>query len=462
MQSKEANAPAFDRGAFYRSETKYLSQLCGGEQPGDKKDFFAALRYTNNASQLGMSSFELEVFGRVLTELGKQRRFIGDKTINRTWGENPATHSLQAICILEKLLHDHNKHYNGEEGPVDEIRRFTGLGLMIHDAGEVLGEPRALQGQSVDVPAGYEQTVLEAVLRKAIISVEQDQATGDLTDSRETFSREIQTMVEKLGIQHRKDEALESGDAPEAITEAQLADVLSSTPKELTAQGQALFDQFMGIWTMAEDPKALEALDKTSISLPSNPAYVGQLIKSIEHNQGTRHITRFALKEMKQEKEKILNGTSPLNELGIGEERLARNLNYVESDLPKLYNAARSPFEQSLATAQRDSIYATVISHINELLRAYDVTQDPDFDEIATGRKDDTSHARLLEQERLITLYESAIADKDFVPTKPSLGVHALKLQRGATEDTPDVIVNATNILDQRRLMAAETTERAA
>lgn len=462
MSATKTNQPSYERGAYYRSETKYLSRLCGGEQPGDQKDFFAALGYTNEASQLGMSAFELEVFGRVLTELGKQRRFIGDKTINRTWGENPATHSLQAICILEKLLHDHGKHYNGEDGPVDEIRRFTGLGLMIHDAGEVLGEPRALQGQSVNVPGGYEQTVLEAVLRKAIISVEQDQAAGDLTASRKTFSQEIQTMVEALGIQRRKDDALQSGEHPEAITEEQLASVLGETPEALSEQGQRVFDQYMGIWTMAEDPKALEKFDAKHISLPKNPAYVGQLIKSIEHNQGTRHITRFALKEMKQEKVGILNGTSPLNELGIGEDRLTRNLNYVESDLPRLYQAVENPFERSLATAQRDSIYATIISHINELLRAYDVTKDPDFDEIAVGREDKTSQGRLEQQERLITLYETAIADKDFVPELPSLGAHALKLERGATKQTPDVIVQAADIVGLRRAMTAEATGLAA
>lgn len=453
MQATPRTASPFGRGAYYRSEVKYLSQLCGGEQQ-DKKDFFAALTYTNNASQLGMSDFELEVFGRVLTELGKQRRFIGDKTINRTWGENPATHSLQAICILEKLLHDHGIHYNGETEQLDEIRRFTGLGLMIHDAGEVLGEPRALQGQSVNVPAAYEQQVLEAVLRKAIESVERDQAAGDLAASRESFSAEIQDMVEKLGIQHRKDAALKSGNTPEAITQEQLDAVLADTPKELSEKGQQLFDQYMGIWTMAEDPKSIDNLDTNSISLPSNPAYVGQLIKSIEHNQGTRHITRFALKEMKASKEQVLNGTSPLNEFGIGEERLAKNLNYVESDLPRLFDAVKTPFEKSLATAQRDSIYATVISHVNEILRAYDVTKDPDFEEIAVGQPDGNSQARLQEQEKLITLYETAIADKDFVPKEPSLGVHAMKLQRSATTEKPEVMVEADSVREQRRALS--------
>ncbi len=455
-----------NRGAFYRSETKYIAQMVGGER-GDKKDFFTALTYINNTSHLGLDDFEIEVLGRILTELGRHHRFVGDDTINVFWGENPATHSLQSINILEYVIHNYVKHKSQlTQGIADEqrfldmadqhtkeltkIRQWAALGLVLHDMGEVLGEPRVLHGENLlaeDMdPTEFEGKVLEKVMALAIASVEEGERAGDLTSTRGSFYQNVRTMEAALGIEKRK---LES--TYRKITTNDLNAALKTMPTPaLSETGQNRLDQLMAIWHFVEEPGKSHDTSNPNTKLPENIGFIGNFVKAIEHNQGMRHITRFALKEKKTEQQpnstlgraarnpyvaaaitffkqslskskadSTGNGTQSLSDMPL--ERIAKTLRFAERDLPPLFESANTDIEHGLAVTQKEFLYASTIAYLNEAMKPYDVTAEYGI-ATASPNEGGTGAKKLSLQERLMTLYEAAIEDQEFAPTTKSIG----------------------------------------
>lgn len=435
-QEAHAHTDAYrvERGHYYRSETKYLSQLVGHEIAPDQRDFHRAVAYINRASKLGMDAQDEAVMGHMLTALSLQSRFVGDPTMPLRRGENPASHSLQCINMMERLFA--LLPAGSDEAQLAQLRQFVGLTLMIHDMGEVLGEAAGVQHSGVVFEDGFskealERTVLEHVLSLAIAQEESALPKG-------YFAQQVAQLTASLDIAGR-------AERQESLTQQEVDAALAAHPvPPLSEAGRQRLTQWMALWEMAEQPEKTDT-SRADVALPQHPAFVGNLIKSIEHTQGTRHLIRFALKENESE------GKLPLHTVQL--KHMLRNFNYVEGELGALYSLAQAPLEKTLSQLQRDQVYAVCQSYIDEVLSA--TKRD------AASQQHGTPEAvkpYLEKLERMMGMYEAAVyQDIHPVAGERSIGAPYLQalLEPQHAPSLPQAAIASETIAYERRALSA-------
>jgi len=99
---------------IYHEATKFVSALVGHEcLPEDRAqreaNYCEALHYVNGFCDLGLEQEDIDLFGLYFTALSDSRRFGGDKVLTSgndelDKGENPATHSIQAVCLKQRIF----------------------------------------------------------------------------------------------------------------------------------------------------------------------------------------------------------------------------------------------------------------------------------------------------------------------------------------------------------------------
>lgn len=444
----ENNAKALntERGACYQSECKYIAKLTGNEIPAQYRDFYKAARYANNASRLGLDDTEVEIIGKMLDGLGKGTRFAAFPAMQLKHGENAATHSLQCVNVLERTLHQAFRSQADKKVALASLipaRQFAGLTLLIHDMGEICGEAGYATGDSGVRFEGFtklemEQRILDRVLNWAIATTREQ---VDTAKSRKTFSAKLDRLTKALRINDRSDKC-------ETLSLAEFDAIFSKrefAAMPMDATGQTFHDQMMGLWQMAEQPEKVKASD--GVTLPENPAFIGNLVKAVEHEQGSRHLVRFAMREKKGKK---------LGVHQLDEAEIIGNMNYTEGEVGKLFQAVGDePFCNSVARVQRDHIYATCMKYLDEVLKVHKRTDvlDKAGDPMAQNK---VAQEFLGQLETMMSAYEHAIVT-DRVPPKGerSFGAACLKELFDSTV-TPNHLVHAQGLMAQRERLSQQ------
>ena len=366
---------------IYHEATKFVSALVGHEcLPEDRAErevnYREALGYVNGFCDLGLEQDDIDLFGLFFTALSDSRRFGGDKVLSSgkdelEKGENPATHSIQAVCLKQRIfdkanqtafipksasaliqasLHRAQALKNPQAMRVQLLQhsQMTGLAVLMHDMGEVLGEfttaVQRMNDKNLKEDPGAEREIFMYVLRMAL----QAQATGD----REGFFRRIAELKQQTRI--TKDDG-SAGGVPKS---SKYLRQFLQPPIALSPEQEARFEKFTAIWDMAEGfehPLHAE-WEKQGI----NVKFVGQLTKSIDHVQGTRHLVRWARKGSIAEIPDY--GADRTDIAHIGENRVLGNMRYCEPEAGSMFAALKpgQPALEALARQQVAMVYETM------------------------------------------------------------------------------------------------------
>jgi hypothetical protein len=425
------------RGGYYDADKKYIASMVGNEIPVEKHNYFAALKYNNEASTLGLNAQELKIMDYMLSGLSSANRFLGNESIDNNFGENSATHSLQSIALMEKILYSTavNIERNDENiRNLIELRQFAGLSLLVHDMGEILGEAGYATGGAIFnsdfSKTQMEQAILEKSLLMAIHAVETD-------ESKDAFLTKLDEMRNQMQLEQKaKDGSI--------ITKKDIIPILEQqnlAVEDLSSEGQVFFKQIMSLWCISEyagkgDNQAIAKFNDTSVKLPQNPDFVGKFVKNIDSLQGSKHWLRFANLD-------LLTGNNEETE------EIITQLNYREKRLSSLFNSAEEEniVEQQIARVMRDNIYESSIMFIDKIFKQPPAITGMSDIEIAKTR------TQMMLCGKMIQLYREAI-EEDFVPNSPiSLYANNIEEYENLFQQielqNPDAIIYAVQ-LDKR------------
>ena len=332
----------------YLAKMDELVPLTGHEH---ERDFDEALRQVNKEAQLALDDFDQKLLSLLLTKLSDIKRFGRDPYIDHEKGENPATHSLHAVLLAVQQFKTANlfdpANYNEN---IAAFYQKVCHALLIHDVGEMIIEFSSLADRVADTTLEEdpitERMVYVPILRLAINAVE----TGD--DSK--FHEEVDALRGKFKVaaKIRKDELIE--------------DLEKIGNVSLGRTGQEKERYWLGLFDVVELKENMGNRDED--------LYLANVVKAIEHMQGTQHFVRFAVKHediryfrVTGRRIEAENGDrSELIALSYAEGvRVCKNMNYVESDVPYIFKHAKSEEQIRLALAIRDSVYDTVIDCLN-------------------------------------------------------------------------------------------------
>lgn len=323
----------------YSDRCREIGQYSGVESRGEK-DFGKVLEVLNRDSHLNLDPVDMQLFTMVFSELGRNaRRYGGDAHMNPEFGENSATHSSQCVVLADSAFQKARLDSSPETAKLQhEIR----LGLMLHDIGEAFGEFSSLAQRATagteEASGDIERDVFQYVFKLAGHAIE----TGDETVFYDTMKRITdQAQVAKDG------DGAAGG----------LSDILKANPvPDISEKLQERIDGFLDLYDAAEMKKGED--------------FFGYAIKAIEHNQGTRHLLRFA-ENANGDKSgflaRISDGIDRSAQLPFDTSpsyRCTRNHQYLEGEIGDLFVHAKTPEEKQLAKALRDQAYETAIECI--------------------------------------------------------------------------------------------------
>lgn len=331
----------------YEARSKRVAALAGHEVPavadGEaawmRYDFARLLTQANADSVLGMDATDLQLMTRIYQALSQTHRFGSDQRLDAHKGENPATHSLQCVNLMDEMLSRTDLPHDAE---LAMLRQRVGLGLLIHDAGEILGEfstvAQRAANEALEEDPHAERRILEYALQLAMASIE----TGNLHGFHTTIAR------------LREEAQIQQAGVPTGIAKSKEAlDGLLQPQPPLSDEGKQRVAQWMALWDMAE----LKEADRQ----PGEPnlVYAGWLLKSIEHNQGTRHLLRVARRDSDHLQEAASSLGQTTGKLVEGGQR------YNETELGHMFATAESALEKTVARAQAEQVYTTSIQMLD-------------------------------------------------------------------------------------------------
>jgi hypothetical protein len=355
---------------IYHEATKHLSSLVGHECLSEDRNareanYRESLDYVNSFCDLGLEKEDVDLFSLYFTALSDSRRFGGDKVMELVQGENPATHSLQAVCLKQRMF-DEAAQAGMPQKPASARNRaalnspqtvrlqhiqhsqMTGLAVLMHDMGEVLGEfttaVQRMNDKDLKEDPRAEQTIFRYVLRMAL----EAQATGD----REGFYRRITELKQQVKLEK------EDGSAGGIPKSSEYLQQFLQPPIPLSPEQEARFEKLTAIWDMAEGfhHPLHDAWEKQGI----NVSFVGQLTKSIDHVQGTRHMVRWARKGSIAD---IPDYGADRGDIAhIDQNRALGNMRYCEPEAGPMF-AKLKPSQSALEAVARQqlaSIYRTM------------------------------------------------------------------------------------------------------
>lgn len=347
---------------IYHEVTKHVSALVGHEcLPADRRarevNYRQALSFVNSFSDLGLDAKDIDLFGLYFTALSDSRRFGGDKVLEKEAGENPSTHSLQAVCLKQRIFDEAANAQVQSRSRLSGLQRLqhlehsqmTGLAVLMHDMGEVLGEfttaVQRFNDKNLKEDPEAERTIFRYVLRMAL----EAQETGD----REKFFARIDDLKKKTRI------TKEDGSAGGIPKSSEFLNQYLQPPITLSAENEQRFAQLTAVWDMAEGFH--HPLHDTWEKQGINVGFVNQMTKSIDHVQGTRHMVRWARKGSIAQIPDY--GADRSDIAHVDQNRAQGNLRYCEAEAGGLFaklGKAPSPVLTAIARQQAASLYNTI------------------------------------------------------------------------------------------------------
>jgi len=420
----EQHSPAHDKS--YEQHTQELVKLTGFEHitnlQGEliprnerKQNFEKALTMLNKDLCLGMGAFDLKVMTLLYTALSEVPRYQGDIHIYPVKGENTGTHSIHSILRGNKMIDAAEVEESWE---VAAIRQKLCLTLMVHDFGELLGEPACLAvawGNSTKKDkVESERKIKNYGLRWAA------QAVFHNDDS--LLFDKIQKVKEQVAV---NDQAEQDEDLLEKL------DGVLGNISELNSQLEERMAFYANLWEVAETK------GKTATAIGNNTEFIGLLAAFSEHAQGTGHLLRF----VDNGEERTEPHTLPL--AFTNSDRMVGGEYYIESEIGDLFDKAQTDSERKIAKATRDESYRLAIEHLEIGPKVVDRKHTPGKEPKAQDPEREGSVEKLLEahaeerkrytkqnpddsraknvvfdaetKERLIEMYQWAI-ENDFTP----------------------------------------------
>jgi|GEM_PF-4825961 len=336
---------------------KALASMAGDE--AIVKNFNKPLQLLNDTYQLGMDATDLRALGMIYKHLGRSERFGGDKRIPVK--ENSAIHSMFCVPLLHSVLQDTPLKPSAENA---RIQQLASVGLLLHDAGECLGEFASLtenvRDGIVKDRSELERKILDHALTHALHTI--DSGKPD---------KEFDLHMEKL-----RDAATKKTDGGAGMRSSRLDPVAidrildEEKAKEptLSPAMAAKKQQLMDVWTMVElpwekhDAAARDTLiPETLRGLPNNIPFIGMLAKSTEHHQGARHVLRHGLTDASRihRYEETLAQTS--------DKLVDAQLKYPEAEIAPLFMLATSDSEKAIARSQASALYKAISSLMDKI-----------------------------------------------------------------------------------------------
>lgn len=335
---------------------KQLASLAGDEAV--VKDFNKPIRLLNEVYQLGMDQTDMRALGMVYKHLGRSERFGGDKRIPVK--ENSAIHSMYCVPLLHSVLQDTQLKPSAEAA---RIQQMASVGLLLHDAGECLGEFASLtenvRDGIVKDRSELERKILDHALTHALHAIE----TGNKTsfDAHMDALRVTATKKTEGGAGMRSSRL--DPNAIDALIDAEKA----KEPK-LSPQMEQKKQQLMDLWTMVELPWEKHDAAWRESHMPEslkgngdNIAFIGMLAKSTEHHQGARHVLRHGLTDASRihRYEETLGQTS--------DKLVDAQLKYPEAEIAPLFMLAGNDSEKAIARSQASALYKAISSLMDKI-----------------------------------------------------------------------------------------------
>lgn len=346
----------------YDEASKFIASITGYEflhveRPERTIHMRQALEYINQHGRLGMEESDLELLTLYYTALSEVRRFGGDPVMNPDQGENPATHSLQGVALKERVfsnaMHQLNDRRRKDRLDItatpEHAHQFAlhsqlaGLGFLAHDMGEVLGEfssvaQRSVAGNSIEEDPDAERKVFAYMLRLAAHCLDNEKK-GDTVHGTGFFFQEVDRLRQSAGL---SDATGASRGVPKTATEL---DNLLQSPVSLDASSDQRVAQWTAIWDMAERGDS-QPMHKIWGQEGANIPFLNQLVKSLDHVQGTRHFIRTGNRERMKE---------------FDGRRVIGQYHYVESEVAPMFAAldGTQPVLEEVGRTQAALVYDT-------------------------------------------------------------------------------------------------------
>lgn len=445
---------------LYSSNTQTIVSYTGHEVA--HPDYNGAVAFLNRLMALKMDAVDERLVGLLLRGLHDTPRFGGDPSMPARLGENSAAHSCQSTVLLKDVFDAAQLRTQANDTSftplfqpdgstaypeIIPLRQVAGLATLVHDCGEMLGEFNTVYQRSSENAAVSNESHNKALLEREIYKFSVSLAMLAIErGTPELFLTRIHQLREELQIQR---EGVPQGDA---VPVEHIASIIhaSDTFRELSDSGQAKVREWLEIWDIGEfkgeaDIAALEndpAFAYTPRVKDVNIPFLGNLVKSNEHNQGSRHLLHFAADDIHR-----LGLVMEHTPLGFSDAGIrAKMFDYNEKELPLLYRTAQTPVEYALADANTARVYETMLDctkRIPVLSQPIDRSSlkpaaDARIQELATAFPDDAaslaSRAELTMKAGLASLYERAInlAKQGIIVPAEGGSLVTRYLQRGA------------------------------
>lgn len=416
------------RDSFYRETVLDILGVCGNERRHSSMNY--AIDILNHRLDLDLHPVREEVLKMLSHELLNANRFGGNIFIEPELGENSAVHSCHTAILMNEIFRRAGLLDAAQlNADVTQMRRAASEACLIHDMGELLGEFNTLTQRIADTSlsedANVERKVFETALRLALLATDAygRKDMGPLI----SFFRELDAVRRKAAISEH------SGVQASADIN-QLLEKFEEPAYRLNARLAPHARHFLKLFDITEIHEGAEASQRD--------LFLGYLVKTVEHIQGTRHFVRFAHKADDYRRIDLFSpgsarsivppeGTSAVErELTIpvslaSSAVLVGGSKYMESSIGGMFKYAKSSEEKALASAARDACYQTMIEWLNAMNPLVDrgrTKMDPVVVELTNAATDPGENftarservklvRRLLEQERK-SLLERARADR--------------------------------------------------
>jgi hypothetical protein len=349
---------------FYREKVLNLLSVCGNEQRYPNMNY--AVDILNQDLDLDLHPVRAQTYKILLHELLNADRFRGHVFIEAELGENSAVHSCHTAILINEIFRRAGL-FDGENliPEMTRLRRDATEACLIHDMGEILGEfntlTQRIADSSLSEDADIERKVFSTALRLALFATEGSQR-GD-TSPLVAFFRELRSLRDTAKIDDHT-----GNQASQGIVE--ILKRYAGPEYQLNARLRQHEAHFMRLFDITEL--------RESADISESERFLGNLIKTVEHTQGTRHLTRFAHKSKDYHRVDLLSPRSGEQMTEIeGTNAISRELTlpyslcssavvlgvgrYMESSVGEMFRYAVAPHEVALARAGRDACYLSLV-----------------------------------------------------------------------------------------------------
>lgn len=357
---------------FYSTLSRELVPCCGYEY--GTPDFHSGLDLMNRRANLQLDAIDSRAFCLMLTGLSQARRFGGDPHIAPILGENSAAHSLHSIVLATEIFRQAGLLSPERQDPSTlKIRALVNLGLLTHDMGEILGELSSVAQRAADPNLQEEPDIERGIFRVAL--TEAFRAVSSEHYETASFYAFLRDMRDDAGIGRSRDASETKAALLETVRRYSERQQAHPIPFEM----QGRVERYLAVYDTAE-------LKENATS--REDLFIGNAVKVIEHLQGTRHLLRHVCIDPDDRRPQLLfPDSAPNSPQGhwvkplvqemvplrlVSNYRLSRNLAYMEKELPKLFETARSDAERALATRLRDATYLTMAEFLSVARPVFD------------------------------------------------------------------------------------------